>query len=126
MLEQINIHCNAHNLFPDYQSTYGENRSCKTVLLKPINDLLWSMERKNVTALITLDLSTAFDTVDHSVLLITLNSNFGINGIALEWLKNYLAPRYMKIKIGELYLEKRTYFLGTTGILLWGKPLQHV
>ena len=64
MLEQIIIHCNAHNLLPNYQSAY--NRSCKTVLLKLTNDLLWSMERKNVTALNALDLSAAFDRVDHS------------------------------------------------------------
>ena len=54
------------------------------------------MERKNVTALIALDLSAAFNAVDHSVLLTTLNSNFGIDGIALEWFKNDLGPRDMK------------------------------
>ena len=52
-----------------YQSANREHRSCETVLLKLTNDLLWSMEKKNVTALIALDLSVAFDTVDHSVLL---------------------------------------------------------
>ena len=40
MLEQINLHCNAHSLLPDYQSAYRENRSCETVLLKLTNDLL--------------------------------------------------------------------------------------
>ena len=43
----------------------------ETVLLKLTNDLLWSMERENVTAMITLDLSAAFNTVDHKVLLTT-------------------------------------------------------
>ena len=84
MLEQINTHCNAHNLLLDYQLAYRLNRSCGTVLLRLTNNLLWSMERKKVTALIALDLSAAFDTVHHSVLLTTLNSNFGIDGIALE------------------------------------------
>ena len=107
MLEQINIHCNAHNLLPDYQLAYRENKNCETVLLKLTNDLLWSMERKNVTALIQHGLSTAFHTVDHSVLLTTHNSNFGINGMALELFKNYLAPRDMKIKIEKSYSEKK-------------------
>ena len=84
MLDQIKHHCHAHNILPDYQSAYREKRSCETVLLNLTSDLLWSMERKNVTALITLDLSIAFDTVDHSVLITTLQSNFGINGIVLE------------------------------------------
>ena len=45
----------------------------------------------NVTVLIALDLSMAFDTVDHSVLLTILQINFGIPGTALHWFKNYLA-----------------------------------
>ena len=91
MLDQITQCCHANNLLPDYQSTYGEHRSCKTVLLKLTNDLLWSMERKNVTVLIALDLFVAFDRLDHRVLLTTLKSKFGINGTALDWFKNFLA-----------------------------------
>ena len=56
----------------------------------------------------------------------TLNSHFGIEGIALVWFKNYLAPRDMKIKIGKSYSEIRAHILGITRILVWGKPLQHV
>ena len=78
MLAQINSHCITNNLLHDYQSEYRENRSCKTVLLKLINDLLWAMERENVIALIALDLSAAFDMVDHGILLSILNYNFGM------------------------------------------------
>ena len=70
MLEQINHHCNIHNSLLDYQLGYRENRSCETVLLKLTNDLLWSMERKNVAVMIALDPSVAFDTVNHKVLLV--------------------------------------------------------
>ena len=73
-----------------------------------MNELLWSMERKNVTALITLDLSAAFNMVDHSVPLTTLNSNLGTNGISLEWFENYLAPSDMKIKKEKSYSEKKS------------------
>ena len=45
MLDQINQHCDTHNLLPDYQSAYRDHRSCKTGLLKITNDLLLSMER---------------------------------------------------------------------------------
>ena len=75
LLAQINSHCNTNNLLHDYQSAYRENRSCETVLLKLVNDLLWAMERKNVIALIALDLSATFDMVDHGILLSTLNHN---------------------------------------------------
>ena len=45
-----------------------------------------------------------FDTVDHRIL--TLSRNLGIDGMALAWIRNYLAPRDMKIKIGEAYSER--------------------
>ena len=65
------------------------------------------MERKNVTVLIALDLSAAFDMVDHSVLLTTLQSNFGIHGTALDRFKNYLAPRNMKTITGKTYSDEK-------------------
>ena len=80
MLAQINSHCNTNNLLHDYQLAYRENRSCKTVLLKLVNNLLRAMERKNVASLIALDLSPVFDTADHGILLSTLNDNFSIDG----------------------------------------------
>ena len=112
-LEQITSHCNTNNLLHNYQSAYRENRSCETVIHALANDLLWAMERKNVSALVTLDLSAVFDTVDHGILLTTLNSDFGIDGTALEWIRNYFALRDMKIKIGKSYSERKelTFFV---------------
>ena len=52
----------------EYQSAYKEGHSCKTALIKILNDLLWAMENK-ISALVLLDLSSAFDTVDHDILL---------------------------------------------------------
>ena len=107
MLAQINSHCNTNNLLHDYQSAYRENRSCKTVLLKLVNDLLWTIERKNVTALIAFDVSATFDMVDHEILLSILNHNFGIDGRALEWVRNYFAPRDTRIRIGKSYSQQK-------------------
>ena len=57
------------------------------------------MERQEITALVALDLSSASDTVDHSVLLNVLHNQFGITGKALHWCDTYLRPRqcYMEI-----------------------------
>ena len=65
------------------------------------------MERKNVTVMITLDLSVAFDTVNQEVLLSDLWNNFGISGRTLEWFKNYITPRDMTVKIGKSYSERK-------------------
>ena len=57
------------------------------------------MERQEITALVTLDLSVAFDTVDHSVLLNVLHNQFGITGNALNWYNTYLRPRQCYVEI---------------------------
>ena len=78
MLIQLNEHCSNQNLMSSYQSAYRANHNYKTSLLKLCNNILWTMERKEITALVALDLSVAFDTVDHSVLLNVLHNQFGI------------------------------------------------
>ena len=68
MLTQFNKHCEDNQLMPDYQSAYRSNYSCETSLVKLLNDVLWDFENQKVVALVALDLSTAFNTVDHEVL----------------------------------------------------------
>ena len=53
-------------------------------MIKIVKDILWAMEHKNITILVIIDLSTAFDTVDHKVLLEVLHKCFGVEGRALE------------------------------------------
>ena len=67
-------HCNKHELIPDYQSAYRPHYSCETALIHLMNDLLWAMERQEVTALMAIDLSAAFDTVDYDILLSVLKA----------------------------------------------------
>ena len=61
---------------PDYQSAYHNGYSCKTAIVKLVNDILWAMENQNITAIMALDLSAAFDTVNHEILLNVLKKNF--------------------------------------------------
>ena len=71
-LNQLTNHCNKHNLLPEYQSAYRKHYSCETSLLKLVNDTLWAMENKCITAVTVMDLSAAFDTVSHELLLSVL------------------------------------------------------
>ena len=66
-LNQFTQHCEDYHLLPNYQSAYRKFHSCKTSLIKLVNDLLWAMEKQEVTAMTVLDLSVAFDTVDHDL-----------------------------------------------------------
>ena len=61
------------------------------------------MERQSVTALVALDLSAAFDTVDHTMLLSILNSKYGIEDKALKWFDSYLCPRSFKVVVNGSY-----------------------
>ena len=103
VLQQFNKHCHQNNLIPDYQSAYRVNYSCETALVKIVNDILWSMENKNIINLMAINLSTVFDTMDWSILLDCLQYQFGITGSALKWFNQYLRPRYCKVNIGKAY-----------------------
>ena len=65
------------------------------------------MENKYVTAMITIDLSVAFDTFDHDILLNTLHCKFGISNNAIEWVNSYLRPRSCKVNIKNNYSTER-------------------
>ena len=99
MLIQLNEHCSNQDLMLSYQSAYRANHSCETSILKLCDDILWAMERQEIMALVALDLSTAFDTVNHSVLLNVLHNQFGITGNALNWYDTYLRPHQCYVEI---------------------------
>ena len=100
-LEQFTKHCNRNSLLSEYQSAYRKNHTCETSLIKLVNDILWGMEEQLVTAVVILDLSSAFHTVDHDLLLEVLEKWFGITGSARLWYQNYLNPRKFKVAVGQ-------------------------
>ena len=65
-----------NRLIPDYQSAYRRFYSCETSVLKLVNDILWGMVCQEISSMIACNLSTAFDTVDHSLLLDVLSNKF--------------------------------------------------
>ena len=82
-----------------FQSAYRPFHSTETALLRIQNDLLLSIENKKISALVFLDLSAAFDTIDHKILLSRLSSYFGISGLALKLLSSYLQNRKQTVSI---------------------------
>ena len=80
-LKQFEGHMDKNNLRPDYQSSYRKGFSTETALVKLANDILMNMDRQAITAVCAIDLSAAFDTVDHETLLSVLNRTFAIDGI---------------------------------------------
>ena len=75
------------------QTAYKKHHSCETALLRVQNYLLKSIDNEQCVVLLLLDLSAAFDTVDHKILLQRLRSRLGTRGKALAWLQSYLTDR---------------------------------
>ena len=99
--DQIYHHMMTHKLFPLLQSAYRKGHSTETALLREQNDILMNMDRQQVTLLVLFDLSVAFDTVDHRILLHRMVTSFGITGTALEWFKLYLTNRSQRVVFGK-------------------------
>ena len=76
------------------------------VPIKIKSDLLMAMHSQEITLLLLLHLSNAFDTIDHSSLSETLMTCFGIDGIFLEWIESYSANRHQKIKIDDVISDE--------------------
>ena len=85
VLQQLLACLTEHKLICPSQSDYHPHHSTETALLKITNVLLLALDSGNVSLLTFLDLSAAFDTVDHYILLNRLQHMFGITGTALSW-----------------------------------------
>ena len=106
-LDQFQDHCDKYDLMPDYQSAYRRGYSCETCTLHLVNNILWAMENGQILVCCMLDLSAAFDTIDHEKILEILRLRFGIVDEALAWYDSYLRPRSFKVNIGEEYSSEK-------------------
>ena len=98
-VDQMNDHRERNRLHPVNQSAYRKNHSTETALVRIVNDILIAMDNKMCVALVMLDLSAAFDTVSHSILLRRLEEDFGVKGSALVWLESYFSGRTQAVNI---------------------------
>ena len=87
---QLNVYMSANGLQPRHQSVYRQKHSTKTAMLHFWSDILTPADVWEVTLLGLLDLSPAFNCVDHDILLQRLEDVFGLAGTALGWIRSFL------------------------------------
>ena len=104
VLVQLTAYLQNTGSIESLQSAYRKHHSTETALIKIQNDLLVAMSKKKANILILLDLSAAFDTVDHYQLLTTLKSH-GIDGTAWHWFSSYLTNRSQRVTINDEHSE---------------------
>ena len=106
-------HMNKHDLLYDLQHGFREKRSCKTQLAMLVEDLAWNPSAAKQTDHILLDVSKAFDKVNHSKLLWKLHQ-YGIRGNAINWIRAFLGNRSQTV---VLDVEESELVPVTSGVL---------
>ena len=88
---QLQTYFDSNDMMPKTQSAYRPFHSTETALSKVYSDLLLAADGGQVSTLCLLDLTVAFDTVDHDLLLSRLERQFGLRGVVLLWFRSYLS-----------------------------------
>ncbi len=101
VFNQLNNYLNSNGYLDNFQSGFRVHHSTETALIKIINDIRFNSDSGKISVLVLLDLSAAFDTVDHNILLERLENWVGLSGMALKWFRSYLEGRGYYVSIGE-------------------------
>ena len=105
MAKQLNSYIDSEGFSNVNQSTYRRLYSTETALLKIQNDIAAPMDSGKAVALTLLDLSAAFDIIDHNILFNCLRDWFGVGGTVLRWIKSYLSNSKQKAKLGNSFSD---------------------
>ena len=119
---RIQSRLSSNSLSSSFQSAYRIFHSTETTLLKIHNELILAMDRGEVTSLILLDLSAAFDTVDHFILFTRLQNWFGLDGLSLDWFTLYLSSGSQAASINDSIYAFSTLSCGVQRFCTWPTP----
>ena len=90
VLSHASSYLNSHNICNTYQSAFRPGHSTETALLKAADNLFLSLNKGSISVLVMLDFSSAFDTIDHSILVQRLLTDFRFTDYVLQWFSSYL------------------------------------
>ena len=88
---QLVHHIESNNLFDSLQSAYRSRHSTESALVKVKNDIMFAIDSNKVVLMVLLDLSAAFDTIDHQIFISRLFKRTGVRSTVLSWFQSYLS-----------------------------------
>ena len=97
--KQLMNYLRDNQLLPDRQSAYRAFHSTETAVLRVLSDILLALDSGNLAMLTLLDLSAAFDSVDHVTLLRRLQLSYGLGGTVISWFASYLGGRTQCVRL---------------------------
>ena len=101
ILVRLRQHLTSSPSFNSAQSAYRRHHSTETALLRTTDAVYRAADRSEATLIVALDISTAFDTINHIILLNRLNNSFGVDGNVLSLISPYLAMRSQTVRVGS-------------------------
>ena len=111
-LARLFPHVSVSPSFSPCQSSYRKFHSTETALLKLTNDILKNLDSGKIIILTALDMSAAFDTLDHATLLHRLEHSFGFSGFVISWIQSYLFSRSSFVKFDSSSSPTTTILTG--------------
>ena len=108
VLQQLLEYFDKNGLHDPCQSAYRKQYSTETAMVRLTNDILVTLDQGKAVLVVFLDVSAAFDTVNHNMLLHRLHSEYGITGKALQWFASYLSGRSQVVEIDGHTSDPRT------------------
>ena len=116
---QLIGHLEEFKLLPDVQSAYRRRHSTKAAVHKEYSDIIDAIFNGKQTLLSLLDLTAAFDTVDHAILLRHLETTFVFRGTTFKWLSSYLEGRTQSVHHNRQSTDPREWFSAFIRVLCW-------
>ncbi len=105
--DQVTVYMDENHQHELFQSAYKKFHSTETAMVRIKNDLLSALDDGNAMLVVCLDLSAAFDTVNHEILFTRLEKRIGITGNCVAWFRSYLSNRSQNVLINDVTSSAR-------------------